>query len=353
MNNEAQIRRATLIGHRAVEQLDAELAQALIDLYEAQAEDIAARIRAHAGADGAVSLQELRALLDQVQAILRRLTDERNALLNEALGKAADYGARPALGTILETGTVIPTPASMAVAKEALHFVQTFVAEDGLQISDRIWRLDRGARDAIVNALESAVIQGHGATQASREFLARGAAVPGDLVTKSQAGAAEGLAARTGELMTGDGGALFQAHRVFRTEINRAHGEAYMMGGEDHPDFAGWRFLLSPAHPRPDICDLLSEQNLYGLGPGVYPSRDACPWPAHPNTLSFLTMVFKDEVSPEDKAGKETPMAALDRLTPEQRDGVLGKGKAEIFNEGKLRQGMIRSTLDAVRKRIG
>ena len=36
-----------------------------------------------------------------------------------------------------------------------------------------------------------------------------------------------------------------QVERVFRTEINRAHGEAYMAAGEGTPGFAGWRFLLS------------------------------------------------------------------------------------------------------------
>lgn len=126
-----------------------------------------------------------------------------------------------------------------------------------------------------------------------------------------------------------------------------------MMGGEDHPDFGGWRFLLSPAHPEPDICDLLSRQNLHGLGPGVYPSREKLPWPAHPNTLSFVEIVFKDEIGAADKAGKETPLQALARLTPEQRAGALGKGKADLFDEGRLTQGMIRAPLGAVQQRVG
>ena len=126
-----------------------------------------------------------------------------------------------------------------------------------------------------------------------------------------------------------------------------------MAGAEGHPDFAGFRFLLSPAHPKHDICDLLAVQNLYGLGPGVYPSRAKCPWPAHPNTLSFVAVVYADEVSDADKAGKEGSMQALNRLAPEVRDGVLGKGKAAIYEEGRLRQGMIRSSLAAVRRRVG
>lgn len=352
MNTPAQIKRATLQAQRAVEALDADVAQALIDLYKSQAAEIRARIEAHAGPDGNLALQELRGLLDQVEGILRRLTAERDALLGEALSKAADYGARPVLGAVQPGGAVVATAASMKVAEDALFFVQTFMAEDGLQLSDRLWRLDRGAKDRLFNALESAIIQGHGAAQAAREFLARGAAVPGDVANKINAANAAALSRVAGELMTGKGGPLDNAMRVMRTEINRAHGEAYMMGGEDHPDFGGWRFLLSPAHPEPDICDLLARQNLHGLGPGVYPSREKLPWPAHPNTLSFVEIVFKDEIGEADKAGKETPLQALARLTPEQRAGALGKGKAEIYDSGKLTQGMIRAPLSAVQRRL-
>ncbi len=353
MNTAAQIRRATGIAHRAVESLDADAAQALIDLYRAQADDIAARIRAHAGPDDNLALQELRSLLGQVEGILQRLSAERDALLNQALAQAADYGARPVLGTVLDTGVVVASAASMKVAQDALFFVQTFMAEDGLQLSDRIWRLDRGARDAVANALESAIIQGHGAGQAAREFLARGAAVPSEVASKLNAANAAALSKTAQGIMTGVGSPLDNAMRVMRTEINRAHGEAYMMSGADHPDFAGWRFLLSPSHPAPDICDLLSTQNLYGLGEGVYPTREKCPWPAHPNTLSFLEIVFKDEITAQDKAGKETPLAALARLPEHKRAGVLGKAKAGLFEAGKLRQGMIRAPLKAVRARTG
>lgn len=353
MTTRAQIKRSTLIAQRAIESLDAETQQALIDLYRSQADDIAARIRAHAGPDDNLTLQELRSLLDQVEGILRRLTAERDALLAEGLAKVADYGARPVLGAVLDSGVVVSSPASMQVSEKALEFVRRFVAADGLQLSDRIWRLDRGARDAVVNAIESAVIQGHGAAQAAREFLSRGQPVPVEIQDRLQSASARRIAkGSTDLLLTGAGSPMDNAMRLMRTEINRAHGEAYMMSGEDHPDFGGWRFLLSPAHPKPDICDLLSRQNLHGLGAGVYPSREKCPWPAHPNTLSFVEIVFKDEITDADRAGKETPMAALGRLTPAQRAGALGKNKAETYEAGKLTQGMIRAPWRAVKKRL-
>jgi hypothetical protein len=198
------------------------------------------------------------------------------------------------------------------------------------------------------------VIQGHGAGQAARDLLLRGQAIPIDLQSKIDAA----NAARIGRdaammLVTGTGSPMDNAMRVMRTELNRAHGEAYMRGGEDHPDFAGWRFLLSPAHPQFDICDLHAAANLHGLGPGVYPSREKCPWPAHPNTLSYVEIVFADEITEDDRKGKETPMQALERLSPAQQRGVLGVNKYKAFQEGRLRQGMIKAPWKSVQKRIG
>ena len=341
MADKAAIKRATLAAQQAIETLDAESIDALREAYTRVAEDLAAQIRAHAGADDRLALTEMRSLLGEIERRLQRLAEERDRLLDAALRQAAQEG-------------VAVFEASPRLADEAFRFTHAFIAADGLQLSDRLWRIDRGARDAVINAVEQAVIQGHGASQAAREFLARGAPVPADVQEKLGAANAAKVSGTVRErLLTGRGTPLDNALRVFRTEINRAHGEAYMAAGAQHPDFAGWRFLLSPAHPKPDICDLLSRQNLHGLGPGVYPNREKCPWPAHPNTLSFLEIVFKDEIDEADRSGKETPVEALARLTPAQREGALGKAKAEVYDEGLLRQGMIRAPWRAVRERLG
>jgi hypothetical protein len=88
------------------------------------------------------------------------------------------------------------------------------------------------------------------------------------------------------------------------------------------------------------------------VGKGVYPTAKETPWPAHPNTLSFVEMVFADEVTDADRAGKETPLLAMGRLSADVRDGVLGKTKATYFDQGLLGQGAIRSPLRAVNARL-
>lgn len=357
-STQAAIKRATTTAQREMVKLDAAQLEALRKLYQQAADDIAQRIAAQAGRDGNVMLYELQTVLDQVNARLRELARARDALLAQGLNEAAALGTIPVtaqLGVLpyAPTQGVLSSSAAMTINHEAVKFVRTFIAADGLQLSDRIWRLDRQARDVVVNAIEQAIIQGQGATQAARELLMRGEAVTAEVADKMGAANAQAMGKTVKGVLTGEGSPMDNAMRLMRTEINRAHGTSYAKGALAHPHAAGVRFLLSPGHPKPDICDLLSTQNLHGLGSGVYPTVAASGWPAHPNTLSFLEVVFKDEVTAEDRAGKETTMQALERLTPAQQIGVLGVNKHQVFKDGKLTKGMMRAPWEAVKKRIG
>lgn len=346
----AAIRRASNSAFEALESLDAAGHAELTRIYGEAAADIRARIVAAAGADNQVALGRLRELLHQVEARLAELAATRDEVLAEGLSKAARYGAQA-----WTAAGELDSAAAMRVSDEAVRFVRAFTAADGLQLSDRVWRMDRGARESVTSAIERAVVQGHDAARAAREFLARGEAVPaGTGLTLKQAMAGE-VGKAAGEALAGGGGsALNNAMRLFRTEINRAHGEAYMNSEVERRSwFGGWRFVLSPEHPKHDICDLLAVQNLFGLGKGVYPDRARCPWPAHPNTLSMVETVYSDEISAEDRGGMESPMEALARLDPKVREGVLGKGKAAIHDAGELTQGMIRAPLSSVKARLG
>lgn len=334
---------ATLAAQKKAVKLDAEALEQLQKLYQQAAADIAQQITNYRDGDGNVSLNDLQDLLAQVNARLKQLAEARNKLLYQDIAEAVMIGAAPfvALGVTSQ------------IIQQTGQQLRTFIAEDGLQLSDRIWRLDRQARDLVVNAIERAVIEGQGATQAARELLARGAAVTAEIAAKMRAANAQAIGEIASELLTGVGSPMDNAMRVMRTEINRAHGTAYAEGFMQHPDAAGLRFLLSPGHPKPDICDLLSTQNLHGLGAGVYPTLKDTGWPAHPNTISFLVGVFKDEVTDADRAGKETPMQALERLSPAQQIGVLGKNKYEAFKGGKLTAGMIRKAWKEVQQKVG
>lgn len=306
---------------------DAETLAALAEIYQDTAAEIRAQIARHAVDAGTVPLQELQNTLIGVELRLQALTRARDELLASGLSRAAELGVQP-LG--------LAAAERLAISEGAVRFVRAFTAADGLQLSDRLWRLDRHAREIITHAISSAVIQGATAHAAARELLAKKAAVPADIAAAIDAAGKAALGRQAETLLTGKGSPLFNAQRVFRTELNRAHGEAYIHGFMQQPDAGGLRFELSPRHPRADICNLHATANLFGLGPGVYPDRARCPWPAHPNTLSFVIGVFADEISETDRAGKETTAQALERMTADERRGALGLNKAEAFEAGRL-----------------
>jgi hypothetical protein len=353
----ASIRRASQQARLAMQHLDEQALAEMVRIYKQAAEDVRAAISAAAGGGPRVELARLRDLLATVERILAVLASTRDALLDGALVASAELGVRPMTGQgVAATGRTAPAVLSGQQAAElvdqAVGFVRAFRAADGLVLSDRLWALDRGAREAVGRAIERAVVQGWSADKAAAEFIMRGQAVPP--ATAQAQGAADVVnVVRAADVLRDQAaGPLANTLRVMRTEINRAHGEAYMAGAEATPGVVGFRFLLSPRHPKPDICDLLARQNLHGLGAGVYPTRQATPWPAHPNTLSFVVAVFGDEVTVQDQQGKETTLDALARLSPELRAGALGVTKAEYFDRGLLSTGSVRSTLGAVKARL-
>jgi len=353
----AAIRRASQQARNAMQRLDEATQAGLARIYGEAAAEVRAAIAA-AAVDGAhVRLEQLRGLLARIDEVLAALAGARDGVLDEALRQAAELGVRPlTAGGLAATGrevaAVLDGAAALRAVDEAVLLVQQLRAADGLVLSDRLWRVDRGAREAVQRTVEQAVVQGWGADKAAQAFLLRGQAVP-EATAQAQQAAAVGKVLRGADhLVDPNTGALASVLRVARTELNRAHGEAYMAGAGRAPGGVGFRFLLSPRHPRPDICDLYARQNLHGLGPGVYPDRQSCPWPAHPNTLSFVVAVFGDEVGDAERAGRESTMEALARLAPELRAGVLGPTKAGYFDQGLLARGMVRSRVRDVRARL-
>lgn len=307
--------------------LDRETVDRLLALYGDAARELELALIPYLGVDGSLRLEVIREYLLQARGILAALSARQRELLDEALltGShlaAAVFAQAPSIRSLL--------------AESAVRFVERFVAADGLKLSDRLWRLDRGATQAIADALRRAVVVGRDASTAAADFLARGEAIPPEVRAMLGLDGKEAVGRAVRQALTIDpGNAYSNALRVFRTELNRAHGQAYQAGAAAHPDVIGMKFNLSPNHPKPDICDVHARANLYGLGPGVYPVGQA-PWPAHPNTMSYLTAVFHDEVSAADRAGRQDALGYLRALPATRQDQILGQAKAGALRAGIL-----------------
>ena len=299
----AAIKRASAAARAAMNRFDAHTMAQLRELYQTSLDAINRAIN-HAADGDRIPLTALDRLRHQLDQELRRLASERNQLLAGGLEQAAELGSKPFVAAL--TGDELTR-----INFKAIEFVKQFTANDGLQLSDRLWRVDQSAKQRIGNAIEFAIIRGDDAFRAAQRMA-------GEIDRDAIAAASPAkLGGNIRDLMVGRGSALYQAQRVARTELNRAHGTAYMAGAESTPGCVGTRFLLSPRHPEPDICDVHATANLFGLGKGVYPPGQN-PWPAHPNTLSYVVAVFEDDVTEEDRAGVETQDQATARITPQR-----------------------------------
>jgi hypothetical protein len=347
----AAIKRATKAAQEQMNQLDAHTLAQLTELYQQVVDVLHAAIDNFADSDddGVVPIGALQALLSTTESRLRQLETQKTALLNNGLSQAALLGISPfAADAVAMMGVHLP-----AVADEAVTFVKNFIAEDGLQLSDRIWRNDNHARQVVKDAINQAVIQGYSASRTAQELLSRGESVGKDLQNKIKANSAAPLKKTISEqLFTGEGSPYANALRLARTELNRAHVKAYEAGAFSHPDVIGTRFLLSPAHPKPDICDMHARVNLYGLGPGVYPpGKNPCP--AHPNTLSYTEVVFKDELTAEDRHGKQDRLAWLNDQPTGVQESVLNSRKKRIaLEKGLLNENAIATPWKVLKVRL-
>ncbi len=306
--------------------LDRDRAEHLRSLYVQLVDLLERELLWRADAEGKLRLEMLRDFMSKASGLLEQLRQQQRDLLAETLLDAAAAGA-----AVWADGAAV----SM-LATTAARFVEAFIGLDGLKLSDRLWRIENGARQAIAETLRRNVLLGRDASRAAAEFLARAEAIPPDVRAALGLDRAEKLGGAVREaLMTGRGNAYSNALRVFRTELNRAHTEAYQAGAGAHPDVVGMKFNLSPNHPRTDICDLYYHANLHGLGPGIYPVGRA-PWPAHPNTMSYLTAVFREEVGDGARAGKQDRLEWLRGQPPGRQDRMLGAAKAAALRAGAL-----------------
>lgn len=333
----AAIQRATKTAQAAMNQLDAQTLEQLTELYRQAVDALTETIDSFADSEGAVPIGALQTLLAATEARLRQLETQKTLLLNDGLHQAALLGVSPFAVEAAMIGINLS-----AIPDEAVRFVRNFIADDGLQLSDRIWRNDNHARQIVRDAINQAVIQGYSASRTAQELLSGGQGLSKELQAKLRANAAGPLGQSIAQqLFTGEGTPYANALRVARTELNRAYVKSYEAGAFSHPNIIGTRFLLSPNHPKHDICDMHAHANIYGLGPGVYPEGKN-PCPAHPNTLSYTEVVFKDEVSAEDRQGKQNRLEWLGDQPSDVQESVLNSRKKRIaLEKGLLKENAI------------
>lgn len=137
--------------------------------------------------------------------------------------------------------------------------------------------------------------------------------------------------------------ALYSERVVVRTEAARVHAAAFVESTKDQPWVKGYRWELSPSHPKPDVCDLYANQAIDGLGPGGYLPENLPQLPAHPSCLCFTTAIIDDQHYERELAalqGTDAPPDAWSSSEHETASGWLGR-QPEGFQRNVLGPGRL------------
>ena len=181
----------------------------------------------------------------------------------------------------------------LEIAAEYLH-------GDNMNLSGRIWRLDREARDGINQVLMNGISAGDSAWNIAKrleEFLGAGQDCPRWTSTRLYGRSKSDIAAGdpTG-LLSGDAcagqGVSYNALRLARTEIQKMHALATDRVMAAQPWVEKEQVHLSASHPESDECDDAATGGEDGKG--IY-EVGTIELPLHPNCLCYKTAVQTPE----------------------------------------------------------
>jgi len=185
-----------------------------------------------------------------------------------------------------------------------LDVTRQWVGEGGYRLSDSVWDARQDVRDRIDAVLRRAIADGTDALVVAdlletslRPELRPVRLTPGGAFVANQR---RGIVTQSPNVKEYAASlrpfaGSYSARRLARTEISRAHAVGTDFATARTPFARGWRWNLSPAHPRQDICDSHANRD-DGLGAGVFPANDGPTMPAHPHCLCDKTVETVDDI---------------------------------------------------------
>jgi hypothetical protein len=171
---------------------------------------------------------------------------------------------------------------------------------DGLNLSSRVWKLDREARQGINRIMMDSIVSRRSAWETAKDleqFLGANQDCPRWTstrlykLTKKDIASGDRRGLKSGEECRGEGVA-YKALRMARTEIQAAHHAASDGVMAVQPWVEKEQIMLSPAHAVEDICDLVVEGGEGGKG--IYPVGEIV-LPLHPHCLCYKVTVMQPE----------------------------------------------------------
>jgi hypothetical protein len=178
----------------------------------------------------------------------------------------------------------------------ALQVAQQRVYSDGLNLSQRVWRLEQGGMQTIRNTIARGMAERTNAWDLAQQLegqLAAGQEWPKwaetrlrNMDARQRAQSAEGLWRNAAErargnpdvtgLLTPPAGISYNALRLARNEIQAANHAVTSDIAIHSPWVTGRKVVLSPAHPRSDVCDTVAAGGPYDKTYNALPLHPQC-----------------------------------------------------------------------------
>lgn len=227
---------------------------AIRSIYLDAADQVAGQIRTLSPTVGQLTRNHLAAMEKALRREAERIAGATSTLLRDGMTQATSLGGRPLDNHLVRAVTEAGAPLDLLKLQRGFADINTSAVEalwartyNGLTVSDRIWQQSQTARDAMRDMIHAGVAQGRDAVQVARDleqYVRHG--------SKSLSGDYRKMMARMGTRVPKD--MSYEALRLARTEYTMAYTEGTYSRGRVNPAYEGVRWLLSDAHPEPDVC---------------------------------------------------------------------------------------------------
>ena len=244
--------------------------KALADLHKNTAESIEKIIRRNTNNAGSVDKSKIKIIVDNYMAKeLKQYRIDLMSQIRSGVGDSAIQGIRTVLGSVAPNRKVT-SDKWVGISKSVRKKILNFKGLDGINLSDRVWKMTEDNTYNLKRIISSDILQGKSADVVSRnirQYLIQ----PETLRGKEKAEASPGRGVYKS--------AYKNALRVSRTETNRA----YVDGQKETTKTMGYRMQFQTAGG--NVCGICTSFENKIFEPDDFPA------PVHPNCLCFALTV--------------------------------------------------------------
>jgi hypothetical protein len=214
----------------------------------------------YAGKDGIIKRQRASRLLrelDEVETLIRQYgTTAMDTIIKDS-AKYATTGINAGLATI---GATVAIAAQMErLNRDVFEYAVKRFGEDGLVLSDRIWRLSGDMRDDLSKVLRADIIRG------------------------------ESVSTMIANVRRVHENETWKIRRLVVTEGNTAHRAATAMNASRSDVVTAIRVHRGAANRPEHRCTQLENTDRYGMGAGLFKTSDSDIYMMHVNCTGYLT----------------------------------------------------------------